>query len=43
VADLYWSSSENVAYYAWFQNFDVGFQLRNDKDTTLYVRPVRAF
>ncbi|MEI6629255.1 MAG: hypothetical protein WCO15_01035, partial [Actinomycetota bacterium] len=42
-ADVYWSSSEGDASDAWFQNFAGGLQLVNGKDTTLYVRPVRAF
>jgi hypothetical protein len=43
VYNFYWSSSENVANGAWGQGFDVGTQGYNFKNSTLYVRPVRAF
>jgi hypothetical protein len=39
----YWSSSETVDSVAWFQDFTSGFQSANVKDSTYYVRPVRAF
>ena len=39
----YWSSSEYDDDFAWYQGFGNGFQLNVTKDTTLYVRPVRAF
>jgi len=41
--DNYWSSSENDANNAWNQNFNNGNQNNYYKDTTNYVRPVRAF
>jgi hypothetical protein len=43
VADLYWSSSENVALSAWVQYFGDGLQGVVIKSLTEYVRPVRAF
>jgi len=42
-AGLYWSSSENFAVYAWFQDFYNGFQVDSNKGNANYVRPVRAF
>lgn len=39
----YWSSSEYGGNYAWNQGFNSGNQTSNLKNTTLYVRPVRAF
>jgi len=39
----YWSSSEYADSRAWAQYFDVGSQNPNLKNTTSYVRPVRAF
>jgi len=42
-ADYYWSSSEYSANHAWNQNFNSGNQNSNSKNTTRYVRPVRAF
>ena len=39
----YWSSSEYDGDYAWYQNFDYGFQDLTSKYNTTYVRPVRAF
>ncbi|MCX6515061.1 MAG: DUF1566 domain-containing protein [Actinobacteria bacterium] len=39
----YWSSSEDDAYTAWFQDFGFGLQYSNRKALTYYVRPVRAF
>jgi len=40
----YWSSSEVVASSpVWDQDFDLGNQSNASKDTTDYVRPVRAF
>jgi hypothetical protein len=41
--DYYWSSSENFDYNAWYQYFSYGSQISGSKDTTTYVRPVRAF
>ena len=43
VADSYWSSSERIAEYSWFQIFVDGAQYGLSKDSTAYVRPVRAF
>jgi hypothetical protein len=40
---FYWGSSENDVNFAWSQDFDSGSQVDNDKFTTYYVRPVRAF
>ena len=42
VGDVYWSSSEYDAVYAWGQVFGSGNR-GHLKHTTLYVRPVRAF
>lgn len=42
-AGYYWSSSEYDANLAWYQYFGDGIQYGNYKDTTTYVRPVRAF
>ena len=42
-ADYYWSSSEDYANFAWYQNFNYGLQRATGKNTTNYVRPVRAF
>jgi len=39
----YWSSSENYADSAWYQAFSFGAQNGNFKNSTGYVRPVRAF
>ena len=39
----FWSSSEDVDEYAWFQWFGVGSQNADDKDDSYYVRPVRSF
>ena len=39
----YWSSSEYFAPAAWMWNFDNGGQYPNSKNSTHYVRPVRAF
>ena len=39
----YWSSSEGNAGDAWSQHFAYGSQNGNPKDSTGYVRPVRAF
>jgi hypothetical protein len=38
----YWSSTENDNYNAWSQSFGNGNQNNNGKDTTRYVRAVRA-
>jgi hypothetical protein len=43
VENLYWSSSEQDADFAWFQRFTNGDQSGSRKNTTFYVRPVRAF
>jgi hypothetical protein len=44
VADIYWSSSESNAGYAWTQSFNTGVQaLDAAKSIANYVRPVRAF
>jgi len=39
----YWSSSESGANNAWRQYFNNGDQTNNGKNTTDYVRPIRAF
>ena len=39
----YWSSSEFDYYYAWSLYFDYGYQDYASKNTTNYVRAVRAF
>ena len=39
----YWSSSEIVANGAWYQYFYDGDQVNDVKNSTYYVRPVRAF
>ena len=41
--DLYWSSSEDYEYRAWYQVFYNGYQYYNGRLTNYYVRPVRAF
>jgi hypothetical protein len=46
VGDFYWSSSQSSDYggiYAFYQFFGNGFQDRYFKNSTYYVRPVRAF
>ena len=40
---VYWSSSENFAYYAWLQSFSLGLQDYSYKYRTSRVRAVRAF
>ena len=40
---VYWSSSEGYDDDAWFQDFGNGSQSFSPKDSTLYVRAVRAF
>ncbi|MCX6532460.1 MAG: DUF1566 domain-containing protein, partial [Actinobacteria bacterium] len=40
---IYWSSSEYGGYLAWPQDFAYGGQGASSKDSTGYVRPVRAF
>ncbi|MDP4014717.1 MAG: DUF1566 domain-containing protein [Candidatus Nanopelagicales bacterium] len=40
---LVWSSSQNGASYAWWQNLGAGGQISDYKGLTLRVRPVRAF
>jgi hypothetical protein len=42
-SDSYWSSSEFVAFRAWYQFFGGGSQSDNGKAHPLYVRPLRAF
>ncbi len=42
-AGNYWSSSENFASLVWNLNFQLGGQSNNGKNSTYYVRPVRAF
>lgn len=39
----YWSSSEDLAYYAWEQFFSSGNQDYNNRYVAYRVRPVRAF
>ena len=39
----YWTSFEYLATTAWFQTFTNGIQYEYTKNTTGYVRPVRAF
>ncbi len=39
----YWSSSENLNYGAWTQLFYDGVQANYTNNSTIYVRPVRAF
>ena len=39
----YWSSTEDGAYIAWYQNFNVGFQAQCGKAADIRVRAVRAF
>ncbi len=41
--DLYWSSSEGFASFAWSQYFYGGYQNYDNKNFPGYVRPVRAF
>jgi len=41
--NLYWSSSEDDAYYAWVQSFVTGDQYYGVKYNTYRVRAVRAF
>ena len=43
VGARYRSSTESAAGYAWVLYFDTGQQQTQVKDTTFYVRPVRAF
>tara|TARA_R110000868_G_C10606854_1_gene741026 strand:- start:247 stop:627 length:381 start_codon:yes stop_codon:yes gene_type:complete len=40
--DYYWSSTEYDSNYAWFQNFNYGFQYNSNKNYTFYVRAVRT-
>jgi hypothetical protein len=40
---IYWSSSENGNYGAWYQYFAIGGQGSSTKDDTYVVRAVRAF
>jgi len=39
----YWSSTEDVGYYAWFQYFLNGDQSLDSKNGAYYVRAIRAF
>jgi hypothetical protein len=39
----YWSSTENVNNFAWFQVFNGGYQFSSNKSNSLYVRAIRAF
>jgi hypothetical protein len=41
--DYYWSSSENNAGRAWYQDFLNGFQGNTNRNNLNRVRPVRAF
>ena len=40
---VYWSSSEDDNYDAWYFNFNIGYPSAHDKYLTDYVRAVRAF
>ena len=42
-SNVYWSSSQKSASTAWVQYLAPGFQDGGSKDSTLRVRPVRAF
>jgi Protein of unknown function (DUF1566) len=42
-SNVYWSSSEYDAIYAWSQAFGYGSQVIHHKNGTYYVRAVRAF
>lgn len=42
-SDLFWSSSEHYANYAWAQYFNYGFQINYNRNLEARVRPVRAF
>ncbi len=39
----YWSSTEYLSLYAWFQNFNYGYYSADHKVYSLYVRAIRAF
>jgi hypothetical protein len=41
--NYYWSSTEFDNYYAWSQNFSIGYQYNFNKNNSFYVRAVRAF
>ncbi len=41
--NTYWSSTENVNSYAWFQVFYDGYQTSDDKGIHISVRAIRAF
>jgi len=43
VGNLYWSSTESDPNNVWSQYFDPGIQFNYGKDSTNYVRPIRAF
>jgi hypothetical protein len=42
-ADSYWSSSENLTFCAWTQNYTNGRQFNGNKGSALRVRAVRDF
>ena len=42
-SDNYWSSSQANPYDAWYQDLGDGYALSDSKNSTLRVRPVRAF
>ncbi|CAB5030602.1 unannotated protein [freshwater metagenome] len=39
----YWSSSQDFANYAWYQDLSVGYRRSGNEGNALRVRPVRAF
>lgn len=41
--NTYWSSTENVNYFAWYYRFGSGYSLGANKEFTYRVRAVRAF
>ena len=41
-SNSYWSSSESGSFFAWYQNFNDGYQSYSNKNTALPVRAVRA-
>ena len=43
VSAYYWSSSESNSNYAWDQDFSNGGQHNDVRDSSKYVRPLRAF
>ena len=42
-SDSYWSSSQTLAFNAWYQSLDNGNRNYDPKNSALRVRPVRAF